>query len=437
MSKVLRDSCWDRDGVIAGMLGSIPLPRMAKVKQTFDDNHINDIPQAIRRQFDREEIAEKIISGNSIAITVGSRGVANIAEITKEVVSNVRRLGGLPFIIPAMGSHGGATAKGQREVLEGLGVTEEYIGAPIRATMETTQIATTPDGKPVRIDSYAAAADGIIVVGRVKPHTAFRGEFESGIYKMMTIGMGKQKGAEICHEEGFGNMAKNVKIFGELILNNSPVLFGLAIVENAFDETTVIEALVPEIVPKREPELLIMAKDLMPKILIDKIDILIIDQIGKNFSGDGMDPNITATYITPYASGGPDVQRYIVLDLSEETHGNAMGAGVADFSTKRLFDKIDFDAAYPNALTCTVVTGAKVPVILKNDHTAIQAAIYTCNGIDKRKPRIVRIANTSHIDAIWVSEALKEEVEAHSNMNFITEYAEMSFNDEENLTIGE
>ncbi|MGI5098366.1 DUF2088 domain-containing protein [Treponema socranskii] len=437
MTNRRRDSQWDRDGVIHEMLKDVPIPRMGIVKQYFKDHSISDIPGAIKKEFCRPEIAKTIRPGDSIAITVGSRGIANIPLITREIVRNVKKLGGKPFIIPAMGSHGGATAQGQKEYLEGLGVTEEYIEAPIISSMDTVKIAETDDGKEVRIDVNAAHADGIIVAGRIKPHTAFRGEFESGLYKMMTIGLGKQKGAEFCHSEGFKNMAHNVKTFGKIILDRAPILFGLALVEDSFDNTAIIEAIPVNQIPTREPELLLKAKALMPKIYINKIDILIVDQIGKNFSGDGMDPNITASYCTPYAHGGPDVQRYIVLDLSDETHGNAIGAGMADFSTKRMFDKMDFDAAYPNALTCTVLKGAKVPVILKNDKTAIQAAIFTCVGIDKKFPRIVRIANSAHIEKIMVSEALKAEVEAHTDMGFLSEFQDLDFDKEGNLKIGE
>ena len=436
MDNKRRDSQWDRDGVIHGMLKDISIPKMGTVKQIFEDNSIKDIPAAIKQEFSKPEIASTINPGHSYAITVGSRGVANIPLITREIVKNVKERGGEPFIVPSMGSHGGATGPGQKEYLEGLGVTEEYIGAPIRSSMETVKIAETDDGKEVRIDAIAAKSDGIIVAGRIKPHTAFRGDFESGLYKMMTIGLGKQKGAELCHDEGFGEMAKNVKNIGRIILDNAPVVFGLAIVEDSFDETAIIEAIPADKIPTREPELLLKAKALMPRILIDKIDILIVDQIGKNFSGDGMDPNITASYCTPYAHGGPEVERYIVLDLSDEAHGNAIGAGMSDFGTKRLFDKMDFDAAYPNALTCTVTKGARVPVILKNDKTAIQAAIFAGVGMDKEAPRIVRIANSSHIEKIMVSEVLKEEVEAHPDMELLSEFEDFKFDAEDNLEIG-
>jgi len=435
MSTTFRDSSWDRDGVIAGILEPVKIPKMAKVRQLFNDSKIEDIPKAIEAEFNRPEITKTIKKDASIAITAGSRGIANIPLIIREVVKNVKRLGGRPFIIPAMGSHGGATAAGQKEMLEGLGITEEYIGAPIRSTMETTCIGINVDNKPVLIDAYAAASDGIIVVGRVKPHTAFRGDYESGLYKMMAIGLGKQKGAEVCHAEGFGRMAHNVVVFGDTILKNAPILFGLAILENAFDDTAIIQAIAREDIPAREPELLEKARSLMPAIGIKDIDILVVDKIGKNFSGDGMDPNITATYCTPYASGGPVVQRYVVLDLSDETHGNAMGAGMAEIGTKRMFDKIDFDAAYPNALTCTVLMGAKIPVIMKNDKTAIQAAIYTCVDIDKENPRIVRIANTSHIETIIVSEALKEEIAANSGLVLLEPFHEVEFDVDGNLNI--
>lgn len=435
MSEKLRDSKWDRDGVVYNILKDTPLPKMAKVSQYFDSKHIEDIASVVRTEFDKPEISKTIKKGMSICITCGSRGLASIDIIIREVVTNVKRLGGEPFIIPAMGSHGGATAKGQTQVVEGLGVTEEFCGAPIRATMETVKIGVNIDGKDVRIDKFAAASDGIIVLGRVKPHTAFRGKYESGLHKMCAIGLAKQEGAQICHVDGFGKMNHNVEAFGDAIFEKAPVIFGLGTVENAFDQTCIIEAIPVNEINNRETELLALAYSLMPRIYIQDIDILLVDQIGKNFSGDGMDPNITGTFSTPFANGGPNVQRYVVFDLSKETHGNALGLGQVDFSTKRVFDKIDYDSAYPNALTCTVVSGVKVPVILTNDKLAIQAAIFTCVGIDKKNPRIVRISNSSHISKIFVSEALKNEVENNENMNFESKFNELSFDNVDNLKV--
>lgn len=433
MTEKLRDSQWDRHGIINNMLKDVKIPKMAKILQKFDENSIKDIPAVIKRELNKPEIAGTIKAGQSIAITVGSRGIANIALITREVVKTVKELGGKPFIVPAMGSHGGATAEGQRQVIESYGVTEEYVGAPIKSSMEVKMIGYNEDGKPTYIDKYAAEADGIIVMGRVKPHTAFRGEYESGLMKMVTIGLGKHKGAETCHAEGFKNMARNVPAFAKAILKNANILFGIAIVENGFDETYRIAALTKEEIPVEEPRLLIEAKNLMPKIMFDSFDILIIDQIGKNISGDGMDPNITATYCTPYASGGPEVQRYVVLDLTDETHGNALGVGMAHFTTKRLFDKTDFDATYPNSLTARVADTVKMPMVLKNDRLAIAAAIYTCSEMSGDEPRIVRIPNTAHISEIYISEALIEEAKTNPDIEILEMPKEVEFDSEGNL----
>jgi hypothetical protein len=294
-------------------------------------------------------------------------------------------------------------------------------------------IGRTPRGLDVHIDRFAAEADGVIVVGRVKPHTAFRGDYESGLMKMMTIGMGKQKGAEICHADGFGRMAENVPSFGKVILEQAPILFGIAILENAYDETCRIEALPRSEMEAREPGLLVQARALMPQILIPRFDILIVDQIGKNISGDGADPNVSGTYCTPYASGGPEFQRYVILDLTEETHGNALGVGMADITTKRLYDKTDFDESYPNSLTCRVLKTIKMPIVMNSDRLAIQAAIFTCIGLDPAGPRIVRILNTSHIGTISVSEALLPALRADPRLELLAPPAELGFDSGGNL----
>ncbi|MCL2374297.1 MAG: hypothetical protein FWC65_03540, partial [Treponema sp.] len=253
------------------------------------------------------------------------------------------------------------------------------------------------------------------------------------LLKMLAIGMGKQKGAEGCHDEGFGRMAHNVEAYADVILAKTKVLFGIAIVENAFDATCHVESILAAKFKEREADLLVKAKEWLPKIYIPKFDILIVDQIGKNFSGDGADPNITASYCTPYASGGPEWQRYVILDLSAETHGNAIGIGMADFTTKRAFDKMDFDATYPNGFTSTVVSMGRVPVVLKNDEQAMKSAIFVCTNIDKSKPKIVRIKNTSHIEEIIISEALVDEVKKHPSMRLLEEPKEVTFDKNGNL----
>jgi hypothetical protein len=428
-----RDGQWDKNGIIQNMLDEIRVPRMVKVKQLFDKEKIDDIPKKLKMELSRNEISKKIKNNSSIAITCGSRGIKDISVIIKEIVKNVKLFGGNPFIIPAMGSHGGANAEGQKKILEELGVTEKNVGAPIISEMSTKLIGYTEDNKPVYIDKNAAEADGIIAVGRVKPHTAFRGTFESGIYKMLSIGLGKHKGATECHKDGFGNMADNIVKFADVIIKNTNIIFGVAIVENAYGETSIIEALTEKEIKNREPELLIQAKKMMPKILFQNFDILIVDKIGKNFSGDGMDPNITGTYCTPFAYGGPKIQRYVLLDLSEETNGNALGVGMADFTTKRLFNKADFDQGYINALTSTVIKTVKIPMVLENDKKAIQAAIFTCVGIDKTKPKIVRIKNSSNLVYIWISESLCAEAKKKKNIVLIEDLKEIQFDKKDNI----
>ena len=433
MSRKLRDSQWDRNGVVARMLGDVQVPRMAPVRQALDQERIADIPAVVKTELMRPEIRKQIEPGASIAITVGSRGVANIPEITREIVRNVRSFGAEPFVIPAMGSHGGGTAEGQMELLASLGVTEDVIEAPVRSSMEVVQITALDDGRPVFIDKLASESDGIIVVGRVKPHTAYRGTYESGLFKMLAIGLGKHRGAEACHDQGFSRMAENVPAFAKAILKNAQVLFGLAVIENAHDETCKITAIEKDKIEDEEPALLDEARARMAQIYIQNIDVLVVDEIGKNHSGDGMDPNVTGSFSTRYASGGPDVHHYVVLDISEESHGNAVGLGRADYTTKRVFDKADFDVTYPNALTAKVALVAKTPMVLSNDRLAIQAAIKTCESIGPQGPRVVRIRNSAHVDEIFVSESLIPEVEKNPNLTLLGQPNSLQFDGEGNL----
>ena len=397
---------WDRNGVIRAMLEPVRLPPMAPVRQVFEDTRIADLGAAVGAAMAAPGAGSAVRPGASVAIAVGSRGIANLPAIVAALVAEVKARGGVPFLFPAMGSHGGATAEGQIEVLEALGCTEARVGAPIRATMETRVVGATPRGQPVHLDRFAAEADGIIPVARVKPHTAFRGPYESGLMKMLAIGMAKQKGAETVHAEGFGRMAENVPAFARVVLERAPVLFGLAVLENAHDATARVEALPRAEIEAREPALLEEARRLMAGILIPRFDILVVDRIGKDLSGDGADPNITGTFATPYAAGGPEIERYVILGLTGETHGNSLGVGMADFTTQRVFDATDFDLSYPNALTSRLVSTVRMPMVLASDRLALQAAVYATVGGDPQAPRIVRLSDTLHVDRISVSEAL-------------------------------
>lgn len=420
-------------GIIHELVKDIPIPKMVKVEQTFDDTKIENYEEALQAELNQEKIKRLIKPGMEIAIAVGSRGIDKVVESTRETVKFLKEMGAKPFIVPSMGSHGGATAEGQKAVLAHLGVTEASVGAEIRSSMEVIQVGALDNGLPVYIDKYASVADGIVVINRVKPHTAFRYSIESGIMKMIAIGLGKQKGAEACHQLGFQHMGKHIVLMSKMLIEKTPILFGVATVENAYDKVREVQVMTAEEIEAEEPKLQERAKSYMPRIHFDQIDVLVIDQIGKNISGDGMDPNITGRYPTPYAHGGPDVNKMVVLDLTEETEGNANGVGTADFTTQRLVDKTDWAATYANGLTSTVVAPTKQATTLANDMQAIQAAIKTCNVLDFTTVRIVRIKNTLELSTIEISEPMLEEAKEKEHLKIISEPYELTFDENGNL----
>lgn len=414
--------------VCSDLVNHIKIPKMVRVKQKFAQPILKDVCTEIRKELSREIIKQQIKSNMSIAITCGSRGVANIAVILREIANICTERGARPFIIPAMGSHGGATALGQLEIVNGYGVTEEFCGCPIKATMKTTLIGNTSEGHNVLIDKYAAGADGIIVVNRIKAHTAFSGKYESGLMKMMTIGLGKQQGAEVCHTAGFGQMQKLVPLFGNVILNKAPILFGVATIENAYDDTAEIHAVTKHEIQQREPKLLEKAKTLMGRIWIPETDVLIVDKIGKNISGDGTDPNVTGNFGTPYVKGGLKAKRWVVLDLTDETHGNANGIGLFDATTMRLFNKMDFEKTYPNVITNTELGFAKIPIMMECDKDAIAVGIKACNNIDYNSVKVIRIKNSLDIEEILLSESLLKEAMKNEHLEILGEPEDMVFN---------
>lgn len=416
--------------VTSALAAKTELPKMCRVSQKLDGDFLDEekIRESVRSELSREQIKRQIKPKMKIAVTCGSRGVANISFIIRNVIDNLKDAGAEPFIVPAMGSHGGATAEGQTEILRSYGVTEQTMGCPIRSSMEVVQIGEVK-GEPVYLDKNAADADGIIVVGRIKPHTGFRGKYESGLMKMMVIGLGKQKGAEACHVDGFGAMAENIELRGKEILKKASVLCGLGIIENAREQTWKLVGLTPEEIIQKEPYYLEMAKKQMPGLPFHEIDVLVVDQIGKDISGDGMDPNITGTFCSPYASGGIHAENVVILDLTDASHGCAIGMGMADFATRRFFEKVDFDATYPNAITSKMVIQAKVPMILANDKEAIQIALRTCPGIEKHTPRIVRMKDTLHLEEFWISEGLLKEAQENLKLKVLDAPSEMQFDE--------
>lgn len=401
---------------IAGGL-DVPLPRMVHVRQKFDRPRLASVTATVVEQFKRPEVRAKVKPGMTIAVGCGSRGINNIAECTKQVISELKALGAKPFIFPAMGSHGGATAEGQREVLEGYGITEATMGCPVHSQMDVVELGKLDSGMPVYMDKLAAAADGVVLICRVKPHTNFRAPIESGIVKMMTIGMGKIIGATTLHTDGmdaFGELLPNA---ARLIMAKKNFLIGVAMVENAADETAIIEAVPGEQVFDREPVLQAKAKSLMARLQFDEIDVLVVEKIGKNISGSGMDPNITGRNcrFTEWDMK-PLVKKIAILGLTPETHGNATGLGLADVITMRLYRDIDIAKTYANVITSTYLDGAGIPIIMNTDQEAIQLAVKTVVRVKPQDTKIVRVANTLEIMDIHVSEPLLPLVKANPSM---------------------
>ncbi|MCX8170873.1 MAG: nickel-dependent lactate racemase [Candidatus Bathyarchaeota archaeon] len=396
------------------------IPKMIRVRQKIRAPKIDDYISALRRELNKAGLREKIKPGAKIAIAVGSRGISHIAEIVATVVDEVKRAGGEPFIVPAMGSHGGATPEGQIAVLESLGVTRESVGAPVRATMEVEEVGRLSNGAPVYVDRFALNSDGIIVINRIKPHTDFKGRIESGLMKMMVIGLGKQKGAEVIHRYQLEGYHKLIPEAARIIMEKARIILGVAVVENARHEIAVIRALRPEEIEEEEAKLLEIAKDLMARIPFKEIDVLIVDEMGKNISGTGMDTNVIGRFWTSpeeYEPRAPKIKRIVVLDLTEESNGNAVGIGLADITTERLVSKIDFEETFVNCFTSTWPETAKIPPFLPNDRDAILMAIRCCGPIDPQKAKIVRIKNTLELEYMWISESLYEAVKRDKDLS--------------------
>ena len=405
------------------------VPNFYRVENTRSAPKLEDVAAETRRVMQESGTLEQLKPGQSVCIAAGSREIANIALIVRTVCEVVREHGAEPFIIPAMGSHGGATDEGQRQILESYGITEEFCGCPIFSSMETVRVGELPNGDEVRVDKFAHDADAVIVVGRIKAHTAFRGPYESGLIKMMAIGMGKRAGADSLHSAGFGEMGERLPLYAKVVFDSCNIIFGVAPIENEFDQTCRIEVIPAEEIFDKEPDLLLYAKSRLPRLLIPETDVLVVREIGKNFSGSGMDPNVTGTFGTPYASGGIQKQRTVVLDISEESHGSFIGLGMADTTTKRAFEKLDTNATYFNMITSTVLKVGKIPMVLEDDKLALQAALKTLTQVNKDHIRMVYIKNTLSLETIMVSEALLEQVRARDDMEIMEEPRELRFDE--------
>ena len=402
-------------------------PRMIRLKQAFQGPAVEDVPTAVRAALSC--LAIPVRPGQTVALTVGSRGVVNIDAIARAAVDHLLALGACPFIIPVMGSHGGGTADGQRSLLEHYGVTEATMGCPVRATMEVVQVGEVL-GLPIWLDRYAAEADWVGVINRIKPHTGFAGDIGSGLFKMMTIGMGKHRGAVQAHRANIRlGYERMIVTLGREMLRTGRIAFGLGIVENGYDETALVEAFLPEDLEAGERELLRKARAWMARLPFDPIDLLIVDEIGKEISGSGMDTNVIGRHSTfferPFTS--PRVTFIVACDTSANTYGNATGIGLADFTTRRLSDKIDWEPTYVNTLTACSPGGPKLPPVLDTARDAIAVAL-SCLGLDRvEDARVVRIQNTLRLTEVEVSEAFAAELAGRDDLTPLGEPAEMAF----------
>ena len=395
-------------------------PQMCDVIQTFDTPRVADLVGTVRQQMQSLRLESTVRPGQTVAITAGSRGIANIGLILREIAAYFSSIGASPFLVPAMGSHGGGTVEGQLRMLKSLGITEESVGVPIRATMETVIVAQTSNGLPVHFDRYASEADHVFVAGRVKPHTRFVGPVESGLHKMMLIGLGKHEGAKIYHR-GILTMSftEIVDAVAEQVLRVCRVCGGMAILENAEDETALIEAVQPQDFARREPELLVLANRWLPRLPLDDVDLLIVDRIGKNISGVGMDANVIGRKYNDHAATSQDtarVRRILVRSLTKETYGNATGIGMSEFTTQRCVDQIDPESTRINCVTGLHPEAAMIPITLPTDAAAVDCALQTIGMIEPENARVIQISDTLHLTHTRVSVAYFEAVQKSKHL---------------------
>lgn len=417
----------------AQLLGHVKIPRFIKVKYKIPHNKIDDIPKAVNDALISSGVLGRVHAGMRIAITAGSRQMSNYPLILRSLIDQVKAKGAQVFLVPAMGSHGGATAEGQKAVLREYGITEDSMGVPILATMETVTLGTAANGMEVRMDRYAFEADGIIVFNRVKAHTGFRGAVESGLMKMITIGLGKQYGASICHSDKPENMSANIQSIASYAINHAKILFAVGVVEDAYHDTAMIKAMNACDIFRMEQEMLKEAKTMMPSIPFPKADVLFVDEIGKDITGEGMDPNITGRSFF-IGNKEPFFESIAVLDITDVSEGNGTGIGNADVITRRAFDKFRMDMVYPNCITSRDAKTTKLPVTMPSDKLAFQFALNICYEIDwNNGPRIVWIKNTLRLDTFYISEALIDEAENNPDIEIAGVLQEVSFDQDGNV----
>ena len=414
------------DVKIEGM-DAVRIPRMIKVKQRYDDSAIDNIPVHTRTQMIKKLSSPDQYRDKRICITAGSRGIPDIDIIIKAVADVLKEWGAKPFVVPAMGSHGGATAEGQLELLASYNVTEEFLGVPILSSMEVTRIGELPDGTDVYCDKNAAESDGIVILNKVKPHTDFRAKHESGLAKMMSIGLGKHVGASQFHLKGFHTFAERIPQVCGVFLEKLPIAFGVGIVQNAYDEISYVEVCEGQDLLKLDAELQVIAKNSIPRFKFTDIDVLIIDEIGKNISGNGADPNVTGRGNSPGFDDILNVKKLFIRGLTEESNHNGCGINLADMTTRRCLNDIDFESTWINVITSTMLSGGKIPMYQETDYDALRVCIRTCNNIDYANPRIIRVRDTLSLEYIEVSENYYDECLKNPEVEILSEPHEMQF----------
>ena len=395
-----------------------PLPKIFSVRQVFSCEQLDDIPKTVRAEMNKDEIAMKIEPGMNVAIAVGSRGIKNLSTIVKTVITRVREAGASPYVVAAMGSHGGGTQEGQLEILASYGITEEMLGVSVVASMDTVYLGQTRGNVEVYFDKVASEADLVIPINRIKLHTDFPGPIQSGLCKMLVIGLGNHVGCTRMHEVPLNVFGETIIEATQIILEKVQVSLGIAVVENAYDETVLIEAIVTEELIHREEQLLKFSSEQMPRLMIPEIDVLIVEEIGKDISGAGFDPNILGkSYIREeFTLPVPKISKMVLNNLSQKSHGNGLGMGVFDVITQKVFEQLDYQATYANAIASRTLEDARIPLIATDEEEALRIAIQVLGEVDKEKLKIVKIKNTLKLDEIEVSEALLPVVDSHPYM---------------------
>ncbi|HEX4144604.1 MAG TPA: lactate racemase domain-containing protein [Pirellulales bacterium] len=413
------------------------VPQIFRIRQQFPRVQVADVAAEVRNQLAGLKLEQKIKPGQSVAITAGSRGIANIHIIVRAAAGFFQSLGAKPFVVPSMGSHAGATAEGQQRMIESFGITEAFCGCPIRSSMETVVVCQTPQGFPVYFDRHAFTADHVLVCGRIKPHTDFAGDIESGLMKMMLIGLGNHDGAKIYHrafqDYTFGQIVETV---GREVLSRCHIVAGLAIVENGYEDTARIEAVSPSDFLAREKALLVMARELLPRLPLERLDLLVVDEMGKNVSGTGMDTNVIGRKFNESEAlpdEFPKIRRIAVRGLTEATHGNALGIGMSEFCTRRLVDQIDFGALTINCLTSGRMACAKLPLAFETDRSMIEAALSTVGLVEPPRSRIMWIRNTRELLELECSAVLLDEMRSRENVEVVSALRDFPFDAGGNL----